>query len=564
MDTVLHDTADLALTNGYIYTVDSARHTFEALAISGNRIVFVGGNSEADAWIGGHTRVIDLDGKMVLPGFVDSHCHITSGVSEIYEPILHGINDIEGYQRAIRDFAIANPDLQGIQAGGWVNAVFDSHGPTKELLDAVISNIPVVLFSEDYHNAWVNSRALETAGITANTPNPVGGIIERDLKGNPSGTLRESAVELVKKAVPPYSVEQVLQGLEYFQNKAHSLGITTVYNPLVSWKDSTDLQALRRWEESGEMRLRVPSALEVEPNDPLDIVEKLLEVRNQEKGELFKIIAAKIFMDGVLEGGTAYLEEPYLHTPESRGILNWIPAKYSQMCIELDKAGFQIHVHSIGDAATRITLGGIAEARKHNGRRDSRHAITHIQLVDPADIERFAELGVIAIPQPYWFVMDANYAQALKYIGPERAARQYPMKSFFEKGVVVSSASDYNVTLHPNPLLAIELGVTRAVPSDDRMYVDPDVGSCLVPSERVSVDEMIASFTINGAYAAFLENEIGSLEVGKKADFIILDPNILQAEPSEIHHARVLLTFFNGQEVFRNQSINKHSRNHAP
>ncbi len=556
MHTVSHKAADLLLTDGYVYTVDSARRVTEALAVSGDRIVFVGGNSEARDWIGSQTRVIDLQGKMVLPGFVDSHCHITSGVCEIYEPILHGIHDVEGYQQAVREFAIANPGLQGIQAGGWVNAVFGPHGPTKDLLDAVVSNIPVVLFSEDYHNAWVNSRALEIAGITANTPNPADGIIERDAKGNPSGTLRESAVDLAKKAVPPYSVEQILQGLEYFQKKALSLGITTVYNPLVSIKDTTDLQALRKWEGSGKMWLRVPSAVEVEPGDPFDIVEELLEMRNREKGEYFQIVAAKIFMDGVLEGGTAYLEEPYLHMPESRGILNWDPRKYNRMCIALDKAGFQIHVHSIGDAATRITLDGFAEARRLNGVRDSRHGITHIQLVNPADIERFAELGVIAVPQPYWFVVDASYDQALRYIGSERAVRQYPMKSFFEKGVVVSSASDYNVTLHPNPLLAIELGVTRSVPSDDRMYADPDFDASLVPSERVSVQEMIASFTINGAYAGFLEDEIGSLEVGKKADFIILDQNILEMIPTEIHHARVLLTFFDGREVFQDNPSN--------
>jgi len=548
--------ADLVLTNGFIYTVDPARRIEEALAVCSNRIVFVGGNLEAEAWIGAQTRVIDLQGKMVLPGFVDSHCHITSGVCEIYEPILHGIHDVEGYQQAVREFAIANPGLQGIQAGGWVNAVFGPHGPTKDLLDAVVSNIPVVLFSEDYHNAWVNSKALEAAGITANTPDPADGIIERDANGNPSGTLRESTVDLAKKAIPPYSVEQVLQGLEYFQKKAHSLGITTVYNPLVSLKDTTDLQALRKWEGSGKMRLRVPSALEVEPSDPFEIVEELLEVRNREKGEYFQIVAAKIFMDGVLEGGTAYLEEPYLHMPGSRGILNWTPEKYNQMCIALDKAGFQIHVHSIGDAATRITLDGFAEACRLNGVRDSRHSITHIQLVNPVDIERFAELGVIAVPQPYWFVMDANYDQALNYIGPERAARQYPMKSFFERGVVVASASDYNVTLHPNSLLAVEMGVTRTVPSDARAYAHPDFDTSLVPSECVSVQEVIASFTINGAYAAFLDDEIGSLEVGKKADFIILDQNILEMVPTEIHHARVLLTFFDGREVFQDNPSN--------
>ncbi len=555
MKTSPSNKADLVLTNGYVYTVDPRRLSADALVVKGSRIAFTGRTAEAEAWIGSKTRVIDLQGKMVLPGFVDSHCHITSGVCEIYEPILHGIHNIEGYQQAVMNFLSANPELPGIQAGGWVNAVFEYHGPGKELLDAVVPGIPVVLFSEDYHNAWVNSKALEVAGITTNTPDPASGIIERGSDGNPSGTLRESAVELVKKAVPSYTVAQVQEGFTYFQKKAHSLGITTVYNPLVSMKDLTDMQALHEWEQSGKMRLRVPSAMEVEPGDSIGIVEELVEMRNREQGKYFKILAVKIFMDGVLEGGTAYLEKPYLHLPELRGILNWEPKKYDRMCVALDRAGFQIHVHSIGDAATRITLDGFAEARRQNGKRDSRHSITHLQLVHAADIDRFAELEVVAVTQPYWFVKDANYDQALNYIGRQRAARQYPMKSFFEKGVIVASASDYNVTLCPNPLVAIEIGVTRTVPADDRTFTAPDFNSVFIPHERVSVEEMITSFNINGAYAAFLDNDIGSLEVGKKADFIILDQNILTVEPAKIHHTQVLLTFFDGKEVYCHNSF---------
>ena len=556
MKTAPHEKADLVLVNGIVYTVDPARRVAQALAVRGREIVFVGRTTGGKNWIGPQTRVIDLQGKMVLPSFVDSHCHLTSGVCEIYEPILHGIQTLEGYQQAVREFFIANPGLPGIQAGGWVNAVFDPHGPTRDLLDAVVSTIPVVLYSEDYHNAWANSKALELAGITAQTPDPVNGIIERDAAGNPSGTLREKAVDLVEKAVPAYTVAQVQEGLAWFQKKAHALGITTVYNPLVSWKKPTDLEALHAWEASGRLQLRVPSAVEVEPHDSIEVLDELIRLRAQEQGEYFQILAAKIFMDGVLEGGTAYLEEPYLHMPGSRGILNWEPEKFNRMCVALDRAGFQIHVHSIGDAATRITLDGFAAARQQNGRRDSRHAITHLQLVLAADLDRFAELGVVAIPQPYWFLVDANYAQGLRYIGPERVDRQYPMKSFFQKGVAVASASDYNVTLHPNPLVAIEMGVTRRAPRDDRTYVDPDYGRILVPGERVSVEEMIASFTINGAYAAFLEQEIGSLEAGKKADLIILDQNILKIEPAEIHHARVMQTFFEGREVYRQDSFN--------
>jgi predicted amidohydrolase YtcJ len=550
-----HGKADLVLTNGFVYTVDPGRRVVEGLAVSGDRIVCVGGTTQVEAWIGPQTRVVDLHGKLVLPSFVDSHCHLTSGVCELFEPILHGINKMEGYQQAVRDFAAIHPDSKGIQAGGWMNAVFDPHGPTRDLLDAVVPGIPVLLFSEDYHNAWVNSKALEMAGISSATPDPVDGIIERDANGNPSGTLRESAVDLVKQVIPAYTIIQVREGLLYFQKKAHALGITTVYNPLVSQKDQTDLHALHEWDGSGTMRLHVPSAVEVEPGDTLEVVEELINLRSQEQGGYFNIHAAKIFMDGVLEGGTAYLEEPYLHLAGSRGILNWEPNKFNRMCVALDRAGFQIHVHSIGDASTRVTLDGFAEARRQNGRRDSRHSITHLQLVNEADIDRFTELGVVAIPQPYWFVVDANFDQALDFIGAERAARQYPMKSFFARGVVVASASDYNVTLNPNPLLAIEMGVMRTVPGDEHIYANPDFAKALVPGECVTVEEMIASFTIHGAYAAFLEQETGSLESGKKADFIILDQNILKIKPAEIHHTKVLCTYFAGEEVYRHQSF---------
>ena len=219
------------------------------------------------------------------------------------------------------------------------------------------------------------------------------------------------------------------------------------------------------------------------------------------------------------------------------------------------KLHFQIHVHSIGDAATRVTLDGFAAARQQNGARDSRHGITHIQLVHPGDVQRFADLGVVAVPQPYWFLVDENYRQALGYLGVERSNRQYPMKSFFQKGVVVASASDYNVTLIPDPLLAIEMGVTRTACCDSSGYIDPDDTTALVPGECVSVEEMIASFTVNGAYASFLETQIGSLEVGKKADLVVLDRNILEIDPSEIHSTRVLLTMFDGHQVYSHPSF---------
>ena len=546
--------ADLVLTNGAVYTVDAERTVAEAVAVKDGRIVFVGDSRGAQGFVGETTRIIDLEGRLVLPAFIDSHAHATSAVSELYEVLLYGLGSPQEYRDVIRDFLAANPGIEGLQGGGWVNAVFGPQGPTVDLLDDLAPDIPVVLASEDYHSVWVNSRALELAGITRATPNPAGGIIERDPEGNPTGTLRESAADLVAGVIPPYSAEQLQEGLRYFQDFAHSLGLTTVYIPHLPGGGAVEVQALHDFEASGEMTLRFPTAVGIEPDDDLSAVEALTALREKEAGGPFEIIAAKIFMDGVLEGGTAYLETPYVHRPDSRGELLWDPARYNEMCAALDKAGIQIHVHSIGDAATRITLDGIAYARQQNGERDRRSMITHLQLVHPEDIARFADLGVIAVPQPYWFVVDTYYHQAVDYVGQARADQQYPMRSFFDRGVVVASASDYPVTWPPNPLDAIELGVTRTVPAGSEIYIDPDFETPLVPSERVTVEQMIESFTRNGAYAAFLEDELGSIEVGKKADLIVLDKNILEIPAAEIHTATVLLTLFEGLEVYRDEA----------
>ena len=540
--------ADLVLLNGFVYTVDRQRTVAEALAVLGDTVIYVGDNTGARSLLGKNTHVIDLQGKMVLPAIVDSHCHATSAVSEIREVPLHGIGTLDGYRQTIGDFVAACPGMEGVRGIGWVNAVFGPQGPTKEALDQVVPGIPAELFSQDYHSVWVNTKALELAGITRDTPDPRGGIIERDVAGNPSGTLRESAVDLVAGVVPSYTIDQVMEGLRHFQAMAHSYGMTTIYIPDV---DATALEALHRFDQCGELTIRFPSAVPVEPGSPPSVVEDLVRMRERERGDHYEIVGAKLFMDGVLEGGTAYLEEPYRHKPGSRGELLWEPEAYNEMCATLDRAGFQIHVHSIGDAATRIALDGFAYARARNGPRDSRHMITHIQLVNPRDIARFADLRVVAVPQPCWFVVDAYYRQAVEYIGQERADQQYPMRSLCDKGVVVASASDYPVTIPPNPMLAIETGVTRTVPADADIYLDPDFAHALRPAERVTVEAMIASLTVNGAHASFLEDEIGSLEVGKKADFVVLNQNILHIEPTEIHNTVVLLTFFEGQEVYR-------------
>jgi predicted amidohydrolase YtcJ len=544
--------ADSVFKNGYIYTVDKDRTVAQAIAVKSDTIVYVGDDAGVAAWIGPQTKVTDLGGKLVLPGMVDSHAHAPAGVNAMFEVSLYGIGSVEECQQTIKDFMDSHPGLQGLRGMGWINAVFGPQGPTTEILDEVVPDIPAVLMSEDGHSVWVNTKALEMAGVTKDTPTPTGGVIEINADGTPSGTLRESAAALVEDVIPPYTVEQTVQGLQLATDLYHSYGTTMVYIPGAG---ETDIQALHDLDAAGQLSIRYPAAIMIDPDSDPSVVDAIVQSRDQEEGGNFWIAGGKLFTDGVLEGHTAYLEEPYADDPTSAGDPIWDPQKFNEVCAALDKAGLQIHVHSIGDAATREALDGFAYAFAQNGTSDSRPMVTHVQLVAPEDITRFAQLGAIAVPQPYWFVVDTYYDQAVDYIGQERADQQYPMKSFFDAGAKVASASDFPVTNPPDPMLAIELGITRTFPADQAdFYVDADPTTALWPAEDVTVEQMIESFTINGAYSVHMEDQIGSLEVGKKADLAILDKNILEIDPKEIHTTKVLLTVFGGQEVYRSET----------
>jgi predicted amidohydrolase YtcJ len=553
---------DLVLKNGFVYTVDQAHTTASALAIKGDSITYIGDDTGILPLTGGDTLVIDLQGKLVLPGFFDSHTHASCGADEIYSVILNNLGSLKEYRQAIRAFLVAHPGTGLLRGVGWHPPFFPPEGPSRQLLDEWVPGIPTVLYAQDYHSVWVNTKALELASVTRDSQDPAGGIIQRDPLGNPSGTLHESALSLVERIIPPYTVDQLVEGLKYFQQTAHSYGITSVHIPHLGDVER-ELEALYRMIDEEILDLRVVAGLLVQPEDDLAVVEKLVEQRRLVKEHMqaksdtgnpacFEIKIAKLFIDGVIESATAYLEQPYAHKPDWRGESLWDVERYNSICAALDREDFQIHVHAIGDAAVRTALDGIAYARQANRGLPSgkpRHGITHLQLVNPQDLQRFADLDVIAFPQPYWFVVDPFYEQAVTYLGQARADRQYPMKSFFDRGVLVASASDYPVTIPARPLNAIENGVTRA------QLGETDPASVLNPGERVTLSQMLASFTINGARAFGMEAITGSLEVGKKADLVVLDKNIFELSPSEIHTANVLLTILNGRVVYRSSAF---------
>ena len=540
----MNEVAQLLLKNGSVYTVDPGRSWVEAIAIADGKIVYTGSDNGAASLVNPDTIVVDLDGKMALPGFVDAHAHPSHAMDYVGNISLYLLDSQEAYRGAIAEFVEDHPTAEVYRGSGWDNKYYPSTGPTKEILDSIVPDRPISLVSYDGHSVWVNSLTLNMAGITRETTDPEGGLIERDLaSGEPNGTLRESAMRLVDKVIPDYSMQERKDALLAYQEMASRAGITLSHDAML---EQESIQAFKELEAEGLLRMRFRGAVLMEPNLPIERqVEEALNWQLRNKGPDFQTKTAKIFVDGVIEGGTAYLFEPYLHKPGFCGEPIWQPEILNAVSAALDAAGIQIHFHVIGDAAAHITLDALEVAQDENGKRDSRHLITHLQLVAPADIQRFKRLGVIGVPQPFWFAIDEYYwSLALPFLGKERADSQYPMRSFLEAGVKMASASDFPVTIPFDPLIGIQAGITRTA-------IDGSVEDVLWPDERVSLEEMIASFTINGAYANFLENVTGSLEVGKRADVVVLERNLFDIPPSEISKTEVLMTLVDGKEVYR-------------
>jgi predicted amidohydrolase YtcJ len=560
--------ADTVFKNGYVYTVDARSSVANAVAVRAGKIVYVGADRGAAPFVGPKTKVIDLGGRMMLPSFIDSHAHAGMTAVSLFSAQLYGMKSVSEYTAAVAQFAADNPDFAALRGQGWSNTVVPGIGPLASDLDAVVSDRPVSIMSEDGHSYWVNSAALQLAGITGNTPDPPNGKIERipgtagtpgNPYGTPSGTLRETAADLVNNKLPDLTVDQYKQGILYFQDQiAAPLGITTVMDPLLK-VGSNAIEAYQELAAAGQLTMRVRGALSLTPADDLAA---WLTAAKAERAKhtlpLFKTPLVKFFADGVVEGHTAYLKQPYADAlayagdANYRGTPNWQPNALDKAFAAVDKAGFQIHVHSIGDAATTETLDALTYARRANGVHDWRPGITHLQLVDPTDYPRFKKLGVTAVPDPYWFEKDDYYTNLqVPYLGQPRADHEYPMKSFFDNGVLVASASDYPVTYPPNPLMGMGVGVTRWLPGYVWQYPAwPDPTGMLWPEQAVTVTQMIRSFTINGAKAYYLEHTTGSIEVGKSADLVVSDQNLLNISPDQLFNAQVLYTMFQGKTLY--------------
>jgi len=539
------DPADLVLRHGAVYLQAGDSVPVEALAVRDGRIVYAGADAAVGRLIGDRTRVLELGGRMVLPSFRDTHIHPRGGLG-LSECRFDELKTREAVLDSLRRCAEGHPEAPWVRGRGWQLPVFPEANPRKEWLDAIVADRPVYLVAADGHSAWVNSKALSAAGVTRDTKDPPNGRIERDRRsGEPSGTLRERAADLVSRLLPPRTQEEWRTGLRRAMQLANSYGITALHEAAAS---PAMLEAYAALDSAGDLTTRVTAAIELDPTAGPQQVDSLRAWRGRfPGGRYFSPGAAKIFVDGVIEAKTAALLEPYLGQ-SGRGEPNLSPEALDTLVAAVDAAGFQVHLHAIGDRAIRMALDALEFARRHNGPRDARPIVAHLELIDPADIPRFAALGVIPSFQPLWAYADDYITRMTEpLLGPERSRWLYPIGSVARSGAHLAIGSDWPVS-SMNPLEAIQVAVTRRGP-------DAPEGPPWIADEVVDLRTVLTAYTAGGAYAAGQEARYGTLEVGKAADLVVLDRNLFRIPATQIHSAKVLLTLLDGREVWRAASF---------
>ncbi|WP_216588397.1 amidohydrolase [Streptomyces brasiliscabiei] len=548
--------ADLVLTGGPVHTVDPARSRATAVAVRGGRIVAVG-HDEVHALIGPGTEVVDLAGRLLLPGFQDAHVHPQGAGLELGLCHLADTVDPAEYLRRIRAYADAHPDAEWITGGGWSLEAFPGGAPTAAALDAIVPDRPVFLPNRDHHGAWVNSRALERAGIDARTPDPADGRIERDADGNPTGMLQEGAVHLVGRLVPDPTPEEQLTALLRAQAVLHSHGVTAWQDAIVgAYANMTDpAPSYRTAQDRGLLTARVVGALWWDRERGAEQIPELVARRAELSGGRFRAGTVKIMQDGIAENHTAAMLDPYLTgcgcAPDGNsksdsggsGISFVEPGELKKYVTELDALGFQVHFHALGDRAVREALDAVEAARTTNGHRDTRHHLAHLQVVHPDDVRRFRPLGAGANLQMLWAAHEPQMDElTLPFLGPERGARQYPFGDLLRAGATLAAGSDWPVS-SPDPLQALHVAVNRRSPDA------PEGTPEFLPGQRLDLGTALAAYTAGSAHVNHLDTLTGSITVGRAADLVVLDRDPFASPPEEIAATRVLQTFVDGERV---------------
>jgi predicted amidohydrolase YtcJ len=532
-------TADLILTNAKVYTVETGQPWAEAVAIKDGKILAVGSATEMAKRKGAATRVVDLGGRFVMPAFGDAHAHPIFGGMSHARCSLHAGKTLDDYRRIIAECVAKTPGTGTIFGSGWNQSLFPPKGiPNKDLLDSV-SKDRALIFESDGHTLWVNSKALELAKITRDTPDPKNGTIDRDASGEPVGALEESAMALVEPLIPPPTPKDLEGAITYTVTLFNSLGIASWHDASLEWDKggtSKALDAYKAVKDRGALTAHTVMDLHWNNDRGLDQMPDILKLSARAREIGLTANGVKFFIDGVIPQQTAAMLAPYEGT-DVKGATQITPDALAAAVAQLDARNMQSHFHAIGDAGVRQALDAVERARKGGGTHDTRP----MNVIDPADQPRFARLDVTAIFQPLWACNEAYMDLAIERIGPKRATYIYPSGSVLRFGGRLAYGADWSVA-SANPMEGIEVALTRVAPEGDR----PPLGA----GERVTLAQALQAYTLNVAYVNHLDKQTGSLAPGKSADIIVLDRNLFETPVRQIHSTKVLLTLFQGREVF--------------
>ena len=529
--------ADLIIRNAKIWTVDKSHPTAQAVAVLDDRIVAVGSNDQVEAWRGPHTRVVDASGKLLLPGFNDSHVHFVDGGLSLDSVQLNDTTSAAEFARRIGEQAKKTPRGEWVTSGDWDETKWTPAAmPTKELIDPLTPDTPVFVSRYDGHMALANSVTLKLAGITARTPDPPGGVIVHDAQGNPTGALKDAAMDYVYKVAPPLSHDARMRAVKRALAHAASLGVTSVQhmNP-----EYADIAVYSELLERGELTARIYAAPLITGVD--DQVK--IGIRHAFGGPFLRIGALKAYADGSLGSSTAYFFDPFSNQPNNHGLLSDEMHPISLMqdrMMRADAAGLQICTHAIGDQGISIILDLYSEIVKAHGESDRRFRIEHAQHMAAKDFDRFAQLHVIASVQPYHAIDDGRWAE--ERIGHDRASRTYAFRTFLNHGVRLAFGTDWNVA-PLNPMLGLYAAVTRAT-------LDGKNPNGWFPQQKLTVAEAVEAYTMGSAYAEFQEKDKGSIGPGKLADMVLLSDDLFSIDPVKIRDVKVLTTWVGGKIVW--------------
>ena len=540
--------ADYAFVNAKVWTLDEEQPWADTVLVKDERITYVGDAAGAEPMLGKATKYIGLNGELLLPGFIDTHVHPVAGGAYATALALETFGDVDGWVQAIADYAAAHPDKDIIFGYGFLATTFGPVGPTRQLIDAVVPDRPVLIMDEGFHAAWANTAALELLNITQDTADPVPGYsyYKRDTNGDATGYLLEGTAAMAMDTLDVITQEVITEGTGIIFGIMNSYGVTSAFDAGTMGDAEVVAAVLGELADRDQLTLRIVGSSRPETSaEAATAVEVAAKWSDTVKGENYHYNTLKIPDDGTVEGRTAAMFEDYQGEPGNSGETVFTEQQLIEMIGAAAARNMDVHVHALGERAVHETLNAIEAARKSAPDSETRYTICHIQVVTDQDVPRFAELNVIAQSTPLWASYDTYGEQ---FVSKDQFSRYWRFKSIQDAGARLTFGSDFPAsgagTLGLSPIVQIEIGHTRQEAGQPDARIQP------CESERLSIESLVRGFTLDAAYQMHMEDEIGSIEVGKKADLVVLDQNIFEVDPYSIHKTGVLLTMMDGKVVY--------------